>query len=283
MDAPSPTPDPATQDEARRAVGELADAHGGTLYGLGLRMCGSPEAAEEVVQETFLNAYRGWDDFAGRSKPTTWLYTIAKRVCMRQQRLRAGEPREMEPLEELLPGNQDEVADLPWAAGLAGTHAGDDDPDPQRRQLAREASDTVDRALGELPFDFRLALVLVDVAELSIAEAAEVLGVNPATVKTRVHRARLKLRRVIEEELPKRAVPRTQPARVCYSMLQAKQEAMDRGVAFPYADAALCERCRAVFATLDLGREACRKLGAGHVPAGLLERLGEMLNGEPAG
>jgi len=280
MNDASPNPDLKPRDEARRAVGELADSHGATLYGLGLRMCGSPEAAEEVVQETFLNAYRGWKGFDGRSKPTTWLYTIAKRVCMRQQRLRAGEPRQMEPLEDLLPRRQDEVADLSRVAGLAGGRSGDDDPDPRRRHLAREASRTLDRALGELPFDFRLALVLVDVAELSIAEAAKVLGVKPGTVKTRVHRARLKLRRVIEEGLPTRALERTQPAQVCYSMLQAKQEALDRGVAFPYADAALCDRCRAVFATLDLGREACRELGAGEVPAGVVQRLGEMLSGE---
>lgn len=268
-----------TRGAARRAVGELAEEHGDTIYRLGLRMCGSPEDAEEMVQQTFLNAYRGWEGFAGRSRPTTWLYTIARRVCQRQQRPRAGQPSEMEPLDELLPSRQAEVADPESLAGLYGP-AGDEHPDPHRRQLAREAGALVDRALGELPFDFRLALVLVDVAELSIPQAAEVLGVKPATVKTRVHRARLKLRRAIEEDLPKRAVPRTQPAQVCYSMLQAKQEALDRGVEFPYPAAALCDRCRAVFATLDLGREACRTLGAGEVPAGVLERLGEMLNQE---
>lgn len=255
--------------EARRAVGELAAAHGATLYSLGMRLCGSPEAAEEMVQETFLNAYRGWGTFQGDARATTWLYTIAKRVCMRQRRPRVGEPKRLESLEDLLPGQQAEVADLGAWSGAP--------EDPRRRQFAREAEETVDRALSELPFDFRLALVLVDIAELSIGEAAKVLGVKPATVKTRVHRARLKLRRAVEAGLPRRAVPRTQPAQVCYSMLQAKQEALDRGVDFPYADAALCDRCRAVFATLDLGREACQTLRSGEMPAGVVERLGSLL------
>jgi predicted RNA polymerase sigma factor len=127
--------------------------------------------------------------------------------------------------------------------------------------------------LGALPIEFRLPLVLTDIAELSIAEAAEVLGLKPATVKTRVHRARLKLRKALDRSLPQKEEPRTEPAEVCLSMLEAKQEALDRGVAFPYSDRALCERCRAVFATLDLGREACSALGTGALPPALRERL----------
>lgn len=256
---------PEAETDARTAVGALAEEHGETLYRLGLRICDSPDKAEELVQETFLNAYRAWDDFEGRSKPKTWLYTIAKRACIRLQRPRAGEPSEMETLEELLPGPGETVADF-------------DAVDPFDRQLQREAGERIDRALRELPLEFRMPLVLFEIADLTIAEIADVLGLKQSTVKTRLHRGRLKLRRALESGLPQKQAPSTQPSEVCLSMLRAKQEALDRGAAFPYPDDALCERCRAVFATLDLGHETCLQLRHGHVPPALTQRLMETLS-----
>jgi RNA polymerase sigma-70 factor (ECF subfamily) len=252
------------------AIEALVAAHGRTLYNLGLRICGSPADAEEMVQETFLNAFRAWGSFEGRAKPSTWLFTIAKRVCLRKHRRRAGAPDRLEPLEDLLPGSSDTVAD-PAAA------------DPLDEQVAREAQATVEAALRELPVDFRLPLVLVDIAELSIAETAEVLGLKTNTVKTRVHRARLKLRQALDRTLPQRAVTAVQPTQICLSMLQAKQEALDREVEFPYSDQALCERCSAVFAALDLGQEACRRIGRGEPPPGFTERLVASVAGAGAG
>lgn len=266
-----PTTDPSSEQsaDARDAVEALVHRHGDTIYGLGLQVCRTPEDAEEMVQQTFLNAYRSWDSFEGRAKPTTWLYTIARRVCTRMRRPRAGEPSHLETLDELLPRGEATVAD---ASAL----------DPHRERLAGEARETVERGLAELPLDFRLPLVLVDVAELSIAEAAEVLGVKPATVKTRVHRARLKLRQAVDATLPQKSVPPAPPmaeAQVCLSMLEAKQRALDREVDFPYADSALCERCRGVFAALDLGQEACRAVGRGAMPPTLRDRLRALLEG----
>ena len=60
------------------------------------------ENAEDLVQETFLQAYRKWDQFEGRSEPSTWLYTIAARICQRMHRRRAGEPERLASLDELL-------------------------------------------------------------------------------------------------------------------------------------------------------------------------------------
>jgi RNA polymerase sigma-70 factor (ECF subfamily) len=246
----------APSADSRQAIEELMTRHGGTIYGLGLRICGSSQAAEDMVQETFLDAYRGWRGFEGRSEATTWLYTIARRACTRMHRTRAGEPREMETLEELLPGRDDEVADLSRV-------------DPFDESVRREARERVDRALAELPEDFRMALVLVDLAELSIAEVARVLGIPENTVKTRVHRARLKLRKVVEEGLPRRAVPaagRSADRNTCMAMLQAKQESLDRGVELPIPGETICERCRSVFAVLDLSKEACGAVRAGGMP-----------------
>lgn len=247
--------------DAAAAVSRLLAEHGGRIYGLALRLCASPEEAEDLVQEVFLQAYRRWETFEGRSRPTSWLYTIARRACQRMHRRRAGEPERLEPLADLLPGRAETVADLEALGG------------PERTLRRLEAEATVERALATLPMAFRLPLVLTDVAELSIAETAEVLGLLPATVKTRVHRARLKVRQAIDRGLPQKVEPRTQPAAVCLSMLQAKQEALDRGVPFPYSDQALCGRCRTVFATLDLGRDACVALGRGELPEALRRHL----------
>lgn len=260
---------PRTPD-AREGVERLVAEHGGTLYGLGLRICGSPQAAEDMVQETFLDAYRGWKGFEGRSEVTTWLYTIARRACLRQHRPRAGQPSRMEPLEELeegLPGADAPVADLSRV-------------DPYSQSVRREARERVDRALAELPPDFRMALVLVDLAELSIAEVARVLDVPENTVKTRVHRARLRLRKAVEEGLPRREIPTEGERNACLSMLQAKQEALDRGVELPIPGETLCERCKAVFATLDLSKEACRSIREGGLPEIVREHLREALDAE---
>ena len=106
---------------------------------------------------------------------------------------------------------------------------------------------------------------------------ASVLGLKEATVKTRVHRGRLRLRQAIDAGLPRREMP--PPAysqRVCLDLLQAKQEAIDRGVPFPVADEVVCERCQALFATLDLTHDVCRELVAdlpSHLREAVLERV----------
>ena len=131
-----------------------------------------------------------------------------------------------------------------------------------------------DIALAELPVKFRLPLVLKDIAELSTAEVAEILGIKPATVKTRVHRARLALRKALSESLPKRPAPPPDHSRqVCLDLLESKQEALDRGVDFPVAPAELCTRCRSLFATLDLTYDACRYLGDVELPAELRQTI----------
>ena len=83
------------------AIPRLLDLHGGRLLGLGQRICGTPEEAEDLVQEIFVQAWRKWDQFDGRSDPFVWLYTIARRICQRMHRKRAGEPERLESLDVL--------------------------------------------------------------------------------------------------------------------------------------------------------------------------------------
>ncbi len=258
---------------ANQAVSQWMEEHGGKIYGLGLRLCGSPQEADDLVQETFLQALRKWDRFEGRSSPSTWLFTIASRLCTRRHRRQSGEPARMESIESLLPSGEGDIPDLP----LGGEGALDE-------QLRREALEAVSAALPGIPLAFRLPLVLKDIAELSIADIAQVLGLREATVKTRIHRGRLALRRELVErvqDLPRRsAPPPDHDRRVCLDLLQAKQEALDRGVPFPLAAGELCARCRSLFSTLDLAQDACHAIGRGELPPKVRDLLRRRLAAE---
>lgn len=249
---------PVAGDPAGEAVGRLFEEHGDLIYQLGLRTCDNPDAAEDLVQETFLRALRSWDSFEGRARPSTWLYTIATRACRRLQRRRAGEPRRLEPLERLLPSGDERPVQIPSRE------------DPEGDAVLALATDEARRAIGELPIGFRLPFVLKEVFDLSIEEISQVLDVKPATVKTRLHRARLRLRQTLAEALPTApASPEDPHTDECLALLKAKQESLDRGTPFPVPPEELCQRCRGVFATLDLGREACHALEIGRMPRDL--------------
>jgi len=259
---PQPTPDTSPD----RAISELLETHGGRIYALGLTLCDNPDNAQDLVQETFLNALESWDSFEGRSQPSTWLHTIAVRTCRRMQRRRAGEPRRMEPLSRILPSGDEGTIQIPSA------------DDPEADAVRHEATAAVLRAVAHLPLDFRLAFVLKEMADLSIAEIAEALDVNPGTVKTRLHRARLRVRRELAETIPSRDAPAPDHVREeCLALLRAKQESMDHDTEFPIPDDELCERCRSVFATLEYGRNICRTLACGKMPAEVRQSLAKAL------
>lgn len=249
---------------------ELVAAQAPRLYALGLRFCGSPQEAEDLVQETFLQAYRHWDGFEERSSPATWLYTIASRVCQRFHRKRSGEPDRIASFEELLPSFD------PDQGGPMGVAPEDDDP--LAATIRSESRERLEQAIAELPLDFRMPLVLKELVGLSVREVAQALGLEEATVKTRLHRARLKLRRALEEGLPQRDVPPPAYSRqVCLDLLQAKQDALDNDRPFRFPEGLVCERCAELFATLDLAQSLCHEVGRGELPApvraALLERL----------
>ena len=262
---------PPTPDEpASEAIPKLLELYGDKIHALGLRLCGGPDKAEDIVQETFFSAYKHWDQFEGRSEPSTWLFTIATRACRRMHRRRAGQPAHVESLEELLPVGGEAVPDV--------SSLGESPADHLMRQ---EAEAIVQQAIGELPMRFRLPLVLKDIAEFKISEIAEILGFKEATIKTRIHRARLFLRNALAENLPKKAPEGDEHTRqMCLDLLHSKQEALDRGVEFPMVVRELCSRCETVFATLDMLRDTCTCLGEGKLPEQVREQLLERFTDE---
>lgn len=240
----------------------MVDTFGGPLYGLALRLCGNPEDAEDLVQEVFLQAYRKWDQFEGRAEPTTWLHTIASRACARRHRLRSGEPKRIESLDELLPDGSALVPELP-----------DPGEGPLVATLDREVRERVEAALAQLPHAYRMPLVLKDVIGLDVNAVGEILGIKTQTVKTRLHRARLRLRLILEESLPRHHVAPEVDATVCRDLLLARMEAADRGVAFPVPCETLTERCAGLLATLEGTWDVCRQIAAEDLPESVRERL----------
>ncbi|MBK7645084.1 MAG: RNA polymerase sigma factor [Planctomycetes bacterium] len=268
-DRRTPSQDPRPGESRESAIPRLVEAHGDQLYSLGLRFCGDAELARDLVQDTFLLAFRKWDQFEGRARASTWLYTIAARVCQRQKRKRGRRTERTLSLEELSPFGENTVAAAPADQGLEELE--------QRASVLRE----VEQAIARLPVLFRMPLVLKEIAGLPLADISAVLGVRVETVKTRLHRARLAVRKEVESARPQRkAPPPIFDKQVCLDLLAAKQEALDHGVEFEFPEGIVCERCAAVFASLELAQDACSEVGRGELPAALRRAILEHVRGE---
>jgi RNA polymerase sigma-70 factor (ECF subfamily) len=186
-------PEPSDEELAARAAGgdetafeSLVVRYRGRVYRLARRLTGDDGDAQDSLQETFLQAYRKLSSFRGESRFSTWLYRVATNAALMQRRSRARRPAES--LEAFLP-----------RFDASGVHA--ETPDALRAPC--QVEDMIDRKLlaekahagiERLPDLYREAFVLRDLEELETAEVAEVLGLEPATVRQRVHRARLMLR-----------------------------------------------------------------------------------------
>ncbi len=164
------------------AYAQLVEEHAGRIYRLALRMMGNEADAEDVLQETFLNAFRSIDRFEERSSLSTWLYRIASNAAL--MRLRRKEPEQVsvdEPLErdngDLVPRQFFDFCCL-----------------PEEDLLRDEAVAEMNRAVEELPPTLRSVFILRDIEGLSTEETANALGLSVSAVKSRLMRARLKLR-----------------------------------------------------------------------------------------
>lgn len=256
---------------AEAALQRLVDEYGGQLYSLGLRFCGDRTEAEDLVQEVFLQAFRAWSTFEGRSSPKTWLYTIAARTCQRMHRKRAGEPDRIGSLDELLPFGEALIAAVPSELD-----------DAVQIQIRREARERLEAAIASLPDEFRVPLILKEIVGFTVPDVAQVLGIEEGTIRSRVHRARLKLRAAVDAVIPrdpKEAPPPAYDQQTCLDLLNAKQDALDRGV--PFDSTIICDRCRSVFSSLDLTQEVCRDLAQDTLPVGLRSRLSAAISGGP--
>jgi RNA polymerase sigma-70 factor (ECF subfamily) len=144
-----------------------------------------PGEAEEVAQEVFLRAWRGLPRFQERAQLSTWLYRIAFNEA--QRRLSRRPPPPARPAAD----GEDPLGAIPQDPRLG----------PESQLLEREFEATLERALAQLPADWRAAVVLRDIEGLSTAQAAGVVGVRQAAFKSRLHRGRMQLRALLEPYL----------------------------------------------------------------------------------
>ena len=167
-----------SQEDDERAFGELVSRYESKVYSLALKMLRNPEDAEDVLQDTFLRAYRGIKSFKGNSTFSTWIYRITANSALMRLRKRQLPTVSIDDADEReTPIN---IAD--WAPG------------PVEQMLNQETQAAMTEAIEALPPEFRQVFVLRDVEELSNAEVAEILDLSVAAVKSRLHRARLKVR-----------------------------------------------------------------------------------------
>jgi RNA polymerase sigma-70 factor (ECF subfamily) len=160
------------------AFEELYRAHAGRLYSVALRLAGNAADAEDLLQEIFLAAHRKLETFRGESALGTWLYRLATNLCLDHLRSRAGRSS------QVTDSIEDEAALLDRSSG------GLADRTVSRMDL--------ERALARLPDGCRAAFVLHDVEGLEHREVAAILGIAEGTSKSQVHKARLKLRALLQ-------------------------------------------------------------------------------------
>lgn len=163
----------------RSAFDHLVARHGGALHLFARRRCGTLRDAEDALQEGLLAAWRGAAGFRGEASVRTWLFQVVLHACRRRARRRAGEPERHEGLEE--------ATELPAEESATDS-----------RVAARQEARALAQALAGLPEEAREVLLLRDVEGLSGDEAAQVLGLGLAAMKSRLHRARLELKERVE-------------------------------------------------------------------------------------
>lgn len=237
------------------------------------RVVRNPADADDVVQEAFLSAFRHWGEFRGDSAPCTWLHAIAVRAAMRRGKREARRRDVAREYARAMPFMQPRLAEAEFAEGSR-----------EARELRAEARARIDAAMREVAEPYRSSLVLKEIAGMSVDEVARVLGVKAGTVKTRLHRGRLLLRAALLAERKRAPVPPAVYDRAtCMDLLRAKMDSLDRGVDFPVQDELVCERCRQVFASLDVGADACRSLRGKTMPAGLRKQIARLVAREAAG
>jgi RNA polymerase sigma-70 factor (ECF subfamily) len=173
-------------DQAQFA--ELAMEHMSSLYTAALRMTRNPSDAEDLVQETYLKAYRAFGTFQAGTNLKAWLYKILTNTFINSYRSRKRRPEQTE---------LDDVEDLYLYRRLGGLEAAAAGRSAEEEVLEHFTESDVKQAIEALPEQFRMAVLLADVEGFSYKEIAEILDVPIGTVMSRLHRGRKALQKAL--------------------------------------------------------------------------------------
>jgi RNA polymerase sigma-70 factor (ECF subfamily) len=166
----------------RAEFARLVDRYSSLVYRLGLKMLGNEQDAEDVLQETFIKAFRHLQDFDGRAEISTWLYRIATNEALMVLRRKLPEIVSVEEPGAGGTEDQEPLQIVDWCCV------------PEEELMSAEGRAYLDEAIGTLSPALRLVFLLRDIEGLSTRETAEVLSLSETAVKTRLSRARLHLR-----------------------------------------------------------------------------------------
>lgn len=185
------------------AFDRFVETYGAKVFQYSFLMCGQREDAEEVAQETLMKVFASLDQLREPDRLKGWVFRIARNACYMKRRKSVFAPQQELSLDEFLPalegdgeGRKLQIAD--WSAL------------PDDLVLQEELRRELDRAIAELPEIYRTVILLRDVEELSTEETAQILEVGADVVKTRLHRARLALRKRLDQYLRSARQERTQ-------------------------------------------------------------------------
>jgi RNA polymerase sigma-70 factor, ECF subfamily len=170
----------AARNGSERAFSEVVRRFGPMVYGFSYKLCRDSYKAEETYQDTFINVYRKLDQFDGKSKFSTWLYSIAANNCMMKHRKRKLDAELLSLDSPRLGQNAPCGRDMPsW------------DPSPIETLINKELGTKLEHAIQQLPPNYRMVFVLRDLEHQSAEETAYILQLSVPAVKSRLHRARV--------------------------------------------------------------------------------------------
>lgn len=177
----------ALRSGERHEFARLVEAYSPLIYRLAHKILENEQDADDVLQETFIKAFRHVGDFDGRSSIGTWLYRIATNEALMQLRRQKHVTVSIDETSD-----QDDEFQAPrqivdWCCL------------PEEEMMSVEARRHLEKAVHELPESLRVVFVLRDIEGLSTAEAAQVLNISEMALKTRLSRARLRLRELLSE------------------------------------------------------------------------------------
>lgn len=233
-----------------------------TVFSFSMKVCGQRQDAEDTMQEVLLKSVPNLPKFDSPKALLVWLYKVAKTRCLMSRRKSKFAPKEALSLEELMPDRKE-----------LETLSGKPEGTPETTLMRRENAKRLREAIQKLPPDYRLILVLRDMEELSDADVAEITGLRLGTIRVRLHRARLFVRKQLAKQDHHRIRPpiarasATLPAkpreRRCQEMFAELSNYLDDEL-----DDSLCEElekhmdgcepCQAFLTSLEKSIQQCR-------------------------
>ncbi len=232
---------------------DLLRRHERSVYRFGLRMCGDEDAAREVLQRTLLTAFEQLGSFRGDARLSTWLFSLARSHCSRLHRRTRSAPLHDVPL------------DVPASAPDLPSEAAGQDLQANQAEMAG----LVATAISLLPQGQREAVVLKDVEDLSLEEAAGIAELEVPAFKSRLHRAREQLKLNLATLLQDQ--PQDTGIMACPELQASLQAVRGSGVDRAVCSAIeehlkTCDRCRTWMGPLQDAAALCRRLPGGDVP-----------------